>query len=279
VDEASDDHPEFPTGWARSPAGRAARSAILRLGFAPLLRFETDVRIHGADVFERIQPPVLFVANHSSHLDAPLILTSLPDEWRERTAVGAASDYFFDVWWRGIGTALAFNTFPVERAGSRRTSGLASQLLSDGWSVLVFPEGTRSRDGWMGEFRRGTARLALQERVPVLPIAIRGSYQAMPRGRSWPAPGRRPINLRFGRPLWPDDLIEAEEFSERIRSELVTLLDEDRTTWWDALRARDRDDRWDPTGPDAPRWRRMWESSRPLEVPRSRRAWPSRRSR
>jgi 1-acyl-sn-glycerol-3-phosphate acyltransferase len=53
------------------------------------------------------------VSNHSSHLDAPLVLCSLPDAWRERTAVGAAADYFFDVWWRASATALVFNAFPV----------------------------------------------------------------------------------------------------------------------------------------------------------------------
>ncbi len=59
----------------------------------------------------------IFVANHASHLDTPLILLSLPDEWRRRTAVAAAADYFFDTWWRAVGSAMVFNTFPIERRG------------------------------------------------------------------------------------------------------------------------------------------------------------------
>jgi 1-acyl-sn-glycerol-3-phosphate acyltransferase len=266
---------EFPTDWARSPLARAARAAILEFGFSPLLRKELTTEVHGSEVFDDLEMPVLFAANHSSHLDAPLVLTSLPQEWRDRTAVGAAADYFFDVWWRAIGTALAFNTFPVERSGSRRSAGAAHDLLDDGWNILVFPEGTRSRDGWMGEFRHGTARLAIEHGVPVVPIAVRGSYQAMPRGRGWPVPGRPPVRVRIGRPLHPKDAQDVSDFSDRIRDALALGLQEDRTDWWDALQRRARGEVTPVTGPEGADWRRRWESSRPIDPHRSR-AWPKR---
>jgi 1-acyl-sn-glycerol-3-phosphate acyltransferase len=270
---------EFPTAWARTPVARVVREALHRAVLAPLVRAEVDVRVAGRDVLDGLRPPVIFVANHASHLDAPLVLAALPRAWRERTAVGAAADYFFDVWWRAAATALVFNAFPVERAGGGRATRLARSLLAAGWSLVIFPEGTRSRDGWVGAFRLGAARLAVGQGTPVVPVAIRGSYQAMPRGRGWPAPGRPPVSVRFGRPLRPEPGEDAPAFTERIRAALAVALDEDRTTWWEATRRAARGETPSPTGPAAARWRRVWEASRPIERRGRPRAWPGRSGR
>ena len=271
------EHRDFPTEWARRPAARAARAVLQRSVLAPLIGFEVEPRVHGLDVLDATAPPVIFVANHTSHLDAPLIVTSLPEAWRERAAVGAAADYFFDVWWRAAATALVFNAFPVERAGAHRSTRLARELLVDGWSLIVFPEGTRSRDGWVGDFRLGAARLAVENGVPVVPIAIRGSYQAMPRGRGWPVKGRPPVNVRFGRPVRPAVGEEAAAFNERVGTALSVTLDEDRTSWWDAIRREARGDVPSASGPAVAHWRRVWEASAPMPPPGRRRAWPARR--
>lgn len=263
----------FPTDWARARPARAARAAVQSFGLVPLLRFEVRASVQGLDVLDALEPPVMFVANHSSHLDAPLILTSLPPAWRDRTAVGAAADYFFDSWWRGIATALVFNAFPVEREGARRGALGARRLLDDGWNLLVFPQGTRSKDGWITDFRPGAAWLALTADVPVVPIAISGSYQAMPRGRAWPAPGRPPVRIRFGRPLRGEAEGRGRDFNQRVRRALALTLHEERTTWWDALSGDARDELPDVSGPDAAEWRRIWEASRPLAERRPARAW------
>jgi len=277
VDEPELTHRDFPTAWARTEAGKAARAFLQRYGLAPLLRAELTTKIEGVDVLQSLAPPVIFVANHSSHLDAPLVLTSLPPRWRERTAVGAAADYFFDVWWRAAATALVFNAFPVERAGARKSTRLARELIAEGWNVVVFPEGTRSRDGWVGEFRQGAARLAVENGIPVVPVSIRGSYQAMPRGRSWPLKGRPPVTVRFGRAVRPQPDEDAGAFNDRLRGALGVTVDEDRTTWWDAMRRDARGEVPPPEGPAAPRWRRVWEASRPLPAHGRSRAWPARR--
>src|SRR5207244_2127941 len=140
--------------------------------FRPLVWSETAPRIEGLDTLGQVTPPVIFVANHASHLDTPLVLCSLPKPWRERTAVAAAADYFFDVWWRAASTALVFNTFPIERAGGRRATNTARQLVQEGWNLLVYPEGTRSRDGWVGRLRHGASRLSIEYGLPVVPIAL-----------------------------------------------------------------------------------------------------------
>ena len=129
---------------------------------------------------------MIFVANHASHLDTPLILLSLPDAWRRRTAVAAAADYFFDTWWRAVGSSIIFNTFPIDRRGGSMAT-TPGEVLEQGWSLVIFPEGTRSVDGWIGHFRMGAAYLSHEHGVPVVPVAHRGTFAAMPRGAGWPA--------------------------------------------------------------------------------------------
>lgn len=265
---------DFPTAWARTPAARAARAAIQSGVMKPLIGSQTRPSVYGAHLLKTLTPPVIFYANHSSHLDAPTLLLSLPPWWRERTAVGAAADYFFDVWWRAAATALVINAFPVERAGSRRSTRAAKQMIEGGWNVLVFPEGTRSKDGWLGEFRMGAARLCIENRVPAVPIALRGTYQSMPRGRGWPAPGRKPVRVRFGEPVSPAEGELAPDFATRMRGALELLLEEDRTTWYEAMKRDARGERASAGGPQAARWRRIWEAGEPVADPLARRAWP-----
>jgi 1-acyl-sn-glycerol-3-phosphate acyltransferase len=255
---------EFPTAWARTPAAKAAREGILRFGFKPLVWAQTEPTVEGLDNLQRVDPPVLFVANHASHIDTPLFLCSLPPSWRSKTAVAAAADYFFDVWWRAATTALVFNTFPIERTGGKRATDTARKLIGEGWSVLVFPEGTRSKDGWLGRWRHGAARLAVEYGLPVVPVALRGTYAAMPKGRSWPLKGRLPVSVRFGPAEVPNVGEDFRSMSKRMQQALARLWDEDASTWYASLRREAEGSTPSMTGPPAPKWRRVWESSRPL---------------
>lgn len=265
---------EFPTGWARTRPVRVLRQAVLRAGFKPVAWSETLPRVHGREHLDGLRGPVVFAANHCSHLDTPLILCSLPAAWADRLAVGAASDYFFDARWRAITTAMAFNTFPVERHGGRRVTGLARELLADGWSLLLFPEGTRSPDGWMRDFRRGTGRLCVEHGVAAVPVAVRGSFGAMPRGRSWPRPGRAAVAVRYGPPLRPGPDEDADAFTQRLRGAISRLWHEDATSWWDSLRAETDGTLPEPTGPAAPRWRRVWDATSPPRERHRAPVWP-----
>jgi 1-acyl-sn-glycerol-3-phosphate acyltransferase len=226
------------------------------------------------DVFEALDEPVVLVANHSSHLDTALLLTTLPVEWQRKVTVGAAADYFFDAWWRAVGSALAFSTFPIERSGVG-LSETPLRLLAEGWSVLMYPEGTRSPDGWARRFRLGAAYLAAQAQVPVLPVAIVGSYAAMPKGRGWPKPGRPEVHVRYGRPIRQGAEESAREFGQRISTGVSTLLDEDRSDWYAARRRAAAGATPSPSGPQVANWRRVWESTAsPRSVRRPKpRAW------
>lgn len=276
----------FSTAWARTPAAVAVRS-VLRQGLVrPVVGSTVRSRVHGLDALDGLTPPVIFVANHSSHLDAPLLLGSLPQAWARRTAVTAAADYFFDVWWRAASSALILNSVPIERHGGSR-SVTPGALLKDDWNLVLFPEGTRSEDGRVGAFKLGAAWLAVEYGVPVVPVALRGAYSAMPKGSSWPVRGRPPVSVRFGPALVPAPGEGPREFGPKLRQAVLSLLLEDAGTWWGAQRAAadvaveggtglpalpgvspvDA-----PVGPQA-RWRTVWQTSQEPSVPGRARAW------
>lgn len=250
----------FPSDWSRRRPAMAAREVAQKAGLEPLFRSQVRTRVEGLDVLERTQGPVIFVANHASHLDTPLILLSLPDAWRRRTAVAAAADYFFDTWWRAVGSSIVFNTFPIDRRGGSMAT-TPGEVLEQGWSLVIFPEGTRSTDGWIGHFRMGAAYLAHEHGVPVVPVAHRGTFAAMPRGQGWPGRGRRQLTVRFGEPLRPAEGESVRDFAPRIKDAVAALLDEEQTTWWESRRRAATGQTPDPSGPQVAHWRRVWEQS------------------
>ena len=105
------------TSWARGSAARIVREAMLLGVFGPLIDLYTRGTVVGREHLAAVSAPVLFVANHSSHMDTPVVLRALPTQWRRRTAVAAAADYFYRVPWLAHAVSLAFNTVPVAREG------------------------------------------------------------------------------------------------------------------------------------------------------------------
>jgi 1-acyl-sn-glycerol-3-phosphate acyltransferase len=134
------------------------------------------------------------VANHSSHMDTPAILRALPRRWRRWTVVGAAADYFYRDRLRATCVSVLFNTVPIARRASADSLAHVDRLLEAGHSVLLYPEGTRSRTGRIGPLRRGAALLAARHGVHVMPIHVQGTRAAMPPGTPWPR--------RRSRSLW-----------------------------------------------------------------------------
>jgi 1-acyl-sn-glycerol-3-phosphate acyltransferase len=248
----------FRTGWARTLPVRVLREAVQVSALGPLTRREVALDIHGLDRLRDLEGPALIVANHASHLDTAVLLTSLPAERRRRTAVAAAADYFFDVWWRAAGSAVAFNTFPVERRGGS-LSATPFDLLADGWSLIVYPEGTRSADGFPGRFKIGAAWIAANAGVPVIPVGLRGTYAAMPRGRRWPLPGRTRVSVRFGSPIVPGEGETPRELALKIAAAVRGLIAEDEHTWWEVLRHGDAV----AATPPSATWARVWQQTAP----------------
>ena len=109
---------------ACAPA-RFARETILSGFFAPVMAWYVRRRIEGREVFDGLKPPVIFVANHSSHMDTPTILRALPRQWRQRTAVAAAADYFYRKRWVAAAVSLLFAAVPISRRGGGMDKGSA----------------------------------------------------------------------------------------------------------------------------------------------------------
>jgi 1-acyl-sn-glycerol-3-phosphate acyltransferase len=208
-----------------SPFHAGARFVAQRLMLKPLVWSLASVTVLGREHLDGLSGPYVVVSNHASHLDAPLIIGALPHRLSRYVAAGAAADYFFDVRWRKGLTALFFNAFPVDRTGLRGKRGLATTLLDNGIPLLLFPEGTRSRTGEIGDFKPGAAALCKSRDVPCLPVAIVGANEAMPYGKSWPERGRPPIYVTFGAPLRAADDESAMDFSDRIAKEVRSLID------------------------------------------------------
>lgn len=180
------------------------------------------VTVIDRDKLKNVKRPFVVVANHSSHLDAPLIMGALPRPLARYLAAGAAGDYFFDVWWRRGLTALFFNAFPVDRSGKNPRNVSAKTLLEHDVPVLVFPEGTRSKDGVPGHFKPGAAALSSSTGVPILPIAIIGAHESHPRGSKWPKAGL-PVAVVFGAPMTATPDENPTEFMARVRAQVVAM--------------------------------------------------------
>ncbi|CAL8896703.1 hypothetical protein KVA01_05900 [Kocuria varians] len=163
------------------------------------------------------------VANHSSHLDAPLVMSGVPRYISRNLATGVAADYFFTAWHKKFFTQLVFNAFPVDRRGEGANKGLSKKLLAAGVPLLIFPEGTRSKTGKMAPFQVGAASLALAVQVPVVPVALIGAHEAMPRGANWPRRGRPPVVVAVGAPLRARGNETARSFNERIEAAVRAL--------------------------------------------------------
>jgi 1-acyl-sn-glycerol-3-phosphate acyltransferase len=208
------------TSWARGKAAVAVRETLLHGVFSPLIGAYTTATVHGAEHLRAIDAPVLFVANHSSHMDTPVLLRALPREWRRRTAVAAAADYFFEKPWLAHAVSLAFNTVPVDRKGAAGDAATELiRLLESGWSIVIFAEGTRSRDGTIGRLHSGAALLAAEHDLPMVPVLVTGTHPVMPPGHSWMTRGRHrtPIAVHFGQPIRAEPGEHRTETMERVR--------------------------------------------------------------
>lgn len=211
--------------WAWGLPARVLREFSVCVVFAAIVRSYAKVAVRGRERLVGLDGPAIFVANHSSHVDTPVLLRALPARWRRRTAVTAAADYFYSSRLLGTAVTLAFGTVPLERRGngSDPTRALAP-LVERSWSLVVFPTGTRSRDGRVDRLRPGAAVLARRHRLPIVPVHIAGTRAAMPAGSRWmvrPRHGgrlaRHRIELTFGRPFTVGAEEDPRAAMERVR--------------------------------------------------------------
>ena len=265
---------DFDTGWSRRWPARMCRAAIVEGPMRAMVQVLASPHRTGSDRLADLEGPVVFASNHHSHLDTPLLLTSIPEPWRHKIVVGAASDYFFGSRAAGAAAALVMGAIPIERARvGRRSADLAAGLIDEGWSLLIYPEGGRSPDGWGQPFRGGAAYLSVRCGVPVVPIHVGGTGAILRKGRTMPRPSEATVT--FGAPLRPQPGERAPRLAARIEEAVTALADEVSTDWYSARRRFHAGASGTLTGPQAGVWRRQWALGARRRAPSNRaRRWP-----
>ena len=265
--------PDYDTTWARRYPARLARAAVLDSVGRPAIRAVARPEVNGLDRIDHIGTPVVIAPNHSSHLDTPLLLTSLPDAMRHKTVVVAGGDYFFDRRWKAVMWSFLIAAVPIDRARtSRKPICLAVSMLAEGWNVVLYPEGTRSPDGWATPHKAGTALVATRGALPVVPVYLEGTARIIPREGGL-HPGRTAVT--FGPPIWPRQGENVRAFAARVEMGVAALADERATDWWAARRRHANGSTPALTGPDASSWRRSWALTATRESSPATR-WPHR---
>jgi long-chain acyl-CoA synthetase len=225
---AEHSYPRWPWSWAM----QAGRGAFIELVMRPAVWLLGAPRVV-CEAAELPDAPVLVIANHVTAYDGALVLYALPAKLRRRVAAAMSGEMLMDMrharnqpnavanffgpaaYW--LLTAL-FNVFPLPRArGFRRSFAHAGEAMDHGYSVLIFPEGTRSRDGRLHAFRPGIGLLAEESRVPIVPVALVGLGELRASGKRWFRSGK--IEVRIGRAI-----AAAEEESDP--AEITTRLEE-----------------------------------------------------
>src|SRR5205809_645716 len=214
--------PASDLGWARVEPVRSIRYLIQQALLLPFTEAMVHPKVEGREWVRELERPVIFAANHSSHADTSLILYSLTDAARDRTVVAAAADYWFKHPILGNIVSLFLNTFPFSRTGGAQAQlHSSSQLLKSGWNLVLFPEGSRSPDGRIQEFKPGVGFLAKETGTPVVPLHIQGAFQVMPRHQRLPVPGK--VRVRIGKPMLPEDKQGTREVTARVEKAVRPL--------------------------------------------------------
>jgi 1-acyl-sn-glycerol-3-phosphate acyltransferase len=268
----------YDTDWARRPLARWTRRAALETAGRAVTEALCRPDVRNLDRLEDLDGPAVFIGNHHSHLDTPLLLTHIPRPWRDEMVVAAAADYFFDTRPKAALISWAYGAVPMERKRvSRRSADTSAHLIDDGWSLLIFPEGGRSPDGWGQPHKGGAAYLSVRCGVPVVPVHLRGTGHVLPKGEGVPRPGR--VTINFGTPLWPGEDEDARRLAVRLEAAVAQLADESGSDWWSARRRAHDGTTPGLQGPED-NWIRDWRSpDRQPTLSDSDRRWSSGRRR
>ena len=224
-------YPHWPWLWPI----HVARILFLELLLRPLVWLLAAPRVTGPQS-PLPNSPLLLIANHVTAYDGALILYALPGKLRRRVAIAMSGEMLLDLrrgqnqgnallnllapaaYW--LITAL-FNVFPLPRArGFRASFDHAGEAMDRGYSILIFPEGTRSRDGLLHPFRSGIGLLAQESQVPILPIALLGLHEMRAARRLRP----NHLEIRIGEPIPADENTKPSNLAASLAQRLHNLL-------------------------------------------------------
>jgi 1-acyl-sn-glycerol-3-phosphate acyltransferase len=197
--------------------------AASRMTIGSYLKLYHRLKIMNGERLPRSAPFVM-VANHSSHLDALALAAALPWRLRQHAFPIAAGDVFFQTKAAAFFSAMALNALPMwrKRCGPHALDELRGRLIGEPAIYILFPEGTRTRDGKLGSFKPGLGRIVAGADVPVVPCHLDGAFHAFPPGGRFPAPVR--LRLRVGTPLNFADVPDVRRGWEEIAARLEAAV-------------------------------------------------------
>jgi len=167
------------------------------------------IHVHGTENV-RADKNYVYMANHSSLIDIPALFAYLPYQFR----IMAKKELFY-VPFMGWHLWTAGN-FPIDRSDPRKTAKSLRGVIEGvraGKSLAVFPEGTRTPDGQLQEFKQGAFKIAVRAGVPIVPVSIRGTFKLLPKTTLAPRPGR--VDVIIGKP------IDTTEYTDKTLSNLI----------------------------------------------------------
>ena len=218
----------FPTTWIRF--------LVYHLFVLPVTMFMCRVRVIGAERLAKVSGPALLISNHITDVDAGLILSALPWRWRARLAIAMQGELLREwryppatlPWYMRVKSRVAyvlsaalFNVFSIPRqSGFRQSFAYAGEAVDQGWSILIFPEGTETQDGSIQPFKAGIGLLASELNVPVVPIMLRGLFELKQRRELFPRPGT--VSVTFGDPISFSSEVKAAEITRELEKRFHT---------------------------------------------------------
>ncbi len=219
--------------WPVRPWACAFREMFQNMLIFPAVRFFCRIQVEDAQKLEAIQGPVIFVANHTSYFDAPVIFASLPQRIRRRVAVATWKEFFetdsrkrpffwacrrFEYYFASLG----FNIYLFSREkGFKRNFEHTGWLIDRGFHVLLFPEGARTKTGETAAFEAGIGMLINAVDVPVVPVGLKGLFEIFPVQRNFPRRGS--VICRFGSPLVLSGMTQ-QDIVKKLQEEVEGLL-------------------------------------------------------
>jgi len=189
-------------------------------------KYFSTFTVTGQDKIANIDGPCIIVGNHASHLDQYALLAALPERIRSNIYFGAAADRWFlkgrkeytlQPWYQ----SLVMGLYPIQRGGGSKTLDYPKWLLGKGCNLMLFPEGTRSRGKALAKFKHGVSILALEKRVPVVPIYMTGLKAIRPPGSKEMVPG--PVAAHILEPIFFDPYENVSDATDRIFKAMNTV--------------------------------------------------------
>ena len=211
---------QFPE-WGMRWWCRMVRGFIQRGLMFPILKLPYGMKVTGQEHLRDLDGPVLFASNHSLGLDNPLIIEAIPSNWRRRLAIaGAARLWKNPVLW--VVNPLLGNGFPLAQEGAIRPSlENMGKIIDNGWSVLIYPEGQLTIGGPIKPFMGGTGLVAVEGRLPVVPLRLHINRLGSP--TRFPVFKRGSVEIRFGKPLTFSPGTDYQEATSTIEAAVRSL--------------------------------------------------------